>query len=122
MKGFFKTILAGIISFLGLYSCAYNYQEKEEIIVKPSPCDTTKNYVFADVSPIFNAKCKSCHEGSSPDLSDFASYQTYISGNRSKFETAIQFTGPHPMPQGGPKLPEADICTILTWIKQGTKP
>jgi cytochrome c5 len=114
----------GFVLVIALSSCAYNYQEKEkEIIIGPAPaCDTSKTYVFADVSPIFDSKCKDCHEFGSPALSDYASFKDYINTNKSKFENAVNFVGSNPMPKGGPKLPDADICKIMTWIKQGVKP
>jgi cytochrome c5 len=119
MKPFHKICLALFLA--GISSCSYHYQEEEKIAPEPPACDTTTAYVFANVQPVFDAKCKSCHDGGSPDLSDYTTYKNYISSDRSKFESAIRFTGLHPMPQGGPKLPDSDICTILNWIKQGAK-
>lgn len=123
MKRIYKFWLVSLLLVPGLFSCAYHYQEEEEKIgPEPPACDTAKVFVYADVSPIFDSKCKACHEGGDPDLSDYSAYKTYISANRAKFEAAIQFTGNHPMPKGGPKLEEADICKILSWIKKGVKP
>ncbi len=124
MKQLLRFLFA--ISMAGISSCAYNYQEEDDVTKNPPApaCDTSKTYVYADVSPIFDSKCKSCHEGGSlgPDLSDYASYNAYISSNREKFETSIQYKGDHPMPKDSPKLPDSEICTILNWIKKGTKP
>lgn len=116
--------LAGVAVLpLLFWGCAYNYQEKKQEIVVPGPvCDTSTRYAWANVEPIFQDQgCMGCHETQLPLLANKENFQVYITGNRSRFEDAINFRGTSPMPKGGSRMPDADIKKIEAWICQGMK-
>lgn len=111
-------------------SCAYNAKENLDPCAqfKSISCDTTSKYTYSgEISVLMEDNgCNACHQdnaGDSPKLDTQADLIAYVSDcqKRTKFETAIQFTGAHPMPKGGPKMADADIQKFLAWICQGAK-
>jgi hypothetical protein len=115
---FFILMLMGLVT-----GCAYNTRDGA-ILQNNNICDNTVQYKYMSVDSIFNNQsCTSCHgvAGSQPQLSDSTTIRTYVNGQKTKFIQAIRFQGDHPMPKGGPPMPEADMKKIETWICQGMK-
>lgn len=82
---------------------------------------------WADVAPIFNAKCTVCH-GTSGGLT-LTSHQEALKSRAivpgdpgaSALVSSVKWTGRIRMPQGGPKLPQEEIDLIEKWVAQGAK-
>lgn len=94
----------------------------------------------ADVKPILEANCLSCHmpgsEGAEASGLVMASYEGVMGGTRhgpvvvpGSPSTSVLYqvvSGENvdkslQMPHGGTKLPEGSIATIKAWIEQGAK-
>ena len=87
-------------------------------------CDTTHFAFSANVKPIFNTYCTSCHNTADAainggvDLSNYNSAILHI----DHVPGVIQWLPGSPqMPQGGAKLSECNIKIILKWIADGAK-
>ena len=125
MNMIFERISLTLLVTLSIGACAYNTRDETP---KPGPtgssCDTTVKYRYAQIQPILDSKsCTGCHDqgGTQPDLSDSTKVRTYINSNKDKFITAIRFEGDHPMPKGGPAMPDSLQNKIERWICQGMK-
>jgi len=115
---FFILLLLGMVA-----GCAYHTRDGA-ILQNNNICDNSVQYKYLSVESIFNNQsCTSCHGvgGSQPQLSDSTTIRTYVNGQKTKFIQSIRFQGNHPMPKGGPPMPEADMKKIETWICQGMK-
>ena len=90
----------------------------------PEICDTN-NYKFnANIAPIINSYCVSCHNANASsvykyiNLSDYAHISTVATSG--KLIGVLKKTGSYPqMPQNG-RLPDCNITQIDNWIKAGT--
>jgi len=91
-----------------------------------SACDTVNMKYTADVLPILQANCYSCHSNGNTAGSGGISLDSYdglkkyadngfLAGNITH---AAGYVG---MPYGLPKLPDCEINTILDWIKRGAQ-
>jgi len=123
MKMNFERITFLFLVTLCMGACAYNTRDEAP---QPGPgsstCDTTTKYNYARILPILeDQSCTGCHGqgGTSPDLSDSTKVRAYINSNKDKFITAIRFEGDHPMPKGGPAMPDSLQKKIELWICQG---
>jgi hypothetical protein len=102
-------------AFAGFTSC-----EKYKIL--PTPFDPAAIWSFkADIQPIFNANCITCHNGSrSPDLRDGKSYSALSKGyitapaEASRLYVHISSNSEHI-----PRTSDTEKLKILNWIKQG---
>jgi len=115
---FFILLLFGLIA-----GCAYHTRD-EAVPVNNNTCNDSIQYNYMSVDSIFNNQsCIACHGagGSSPQLSDSTTIRAYVNTQKTKFIQSIRFQGDHPMPKGGPPMPEADMKKIETWICQGMK-
>ena len=95
-----------LVAAAGFTSC-------EKFDVKPIPFDATATWHFqADVQPIFNANCITCHNGSrSPDLRDGKSYSALSKGYiTAPAETSRLYV---------PRTSDTQKLIILNWLKQG---
>ena len=73
----------------------------------------------AEVKPLINKKCISCHDlGNASAGYDFSSY-TSISANANAILGSMKQNGYQLMPIGGPALPDSTIQKIACWISQG---
>ena len=110
-------MLAGALIF-GLSGCA-----KYEIPTPPCPDgDITAKY-SADIQPIFNSNCISCHSGSqSPDLSDGWSYDELTDGGYIDTDFPCEsklyqvFSGTH-----DGRATDDEVLQILGWIQDGAQ-
>jgi len=102
---------------IGISSCEKNTYTPPTI----NPVDTV--HFTADIQPIFNANCISCHGATkAPDLREGKSYAAltnggYVTppGETSKLYTKM--TGS----DHAPRSTDADKQKVLIWINQGAK-
>ena len=85
-------------------------------------CDTTMVSFSADVQPIFNTYCITCHGSTNPNAG--VSLSTYNGilpvANSGKLLGVVSWAnGFLKMPLGGNQIPACDINTIEAWINQG---
>jgi hypothetical protein len=116
---FFILLLFGFAT-----GCAYHTRDEAVPVNNTNTCTDSVQYTYMSVEGIFNKQsCTACHGvgGSLPQLSDSTAIKTYVNAQKTKFIQAIRFQGDHPMPKGGPPMPEADMKKIETWICQGMK-
>lgn len=82
----------------------------------------------ADIIPIYNSECTSCHSsgGTAPDLTVSSAYSSSLnyvntgSPENSELYQRLAGLGAKPvMPPGGAN--QANAATVLAWIKQGAK-
>lgn len=85
-------------------------------------CDTSAYKFAADVQPIVNTWCVSCHNTSSPGGGyNFTSYSgvAVAAGNGALLGSIKHQSGFSPMPQGGSQLSSCDISKIQNWVSAG---
>jgi mono/diheme cytochrome c family protein len=96
------------------------------------PCDTTSVSYAADIAPILQQNCYSCHGNGNTGgsggilLEGYANLGTYIAngqlaGDVSAPSGASGGPGATGMPYGGPQLPSCELNKILAWIHQGVQ-
>jgi len=84
-----------------------------------------------DVLPIFKARCVSCHSGEKPQAGlDLASPDALLKGGRSgpaivageaDRSLLVEKIVSKNMPPVDPKLTEAEVQTIRSWIEKGAR-
>jgi uncharacterized membrane protein len=89
-------------------------------------CDTTNVSYSADVVPILQGNCYSCHStatnaGSGGIIFDSYSGLQHWAANGYLIGNITHAPGYVPMPYGGGKLSDCEISKIQAWIDQGTK-
>lgn len=101
-------------------SCTYSTGEI------PSPCPTATEAVSyaKDISPIFDANCRSCHGASVYQTlgggNDYSDFQGIKKQSASLLLGSVQHApGFDPMPKGGAKIAVCDIAKIKAWIEAG---
>ena len=122
-----KNKLINLISvLLGIFllgACEYASIKPEAAPPPPPPGDSTSYSL--KVQPIFNANCKTCHNGSvAPDLREGKSYQSLFDNNlvvkfnpeESELYKVLQ---PGGVMAGFGNT--NDNATIYYWIKEGAK-
>lgn len=85
-------------------------------------CDTTNLTYSADIQPILQTYCNSCHSGSAPSGNlDYSTYNGVVATvNDNTLLGSITHTyGYSPMPQGAGKLSNCNIALIQAWIHAG---
>ena len=94
---------------------------KYEIPTPPCPDGDTSAKYAADIQPIFNQKCITCHSGSQkPDLSDGWSYDELIDGGYVDTDFPCEsllyqkFSDSH-----DGRATEEEVLQILGWIQDG---
>lgn len=104
-----------------LNSCYYD--NVEELYPLPPPCDTSNITFSNDVLPIINARCTSCHSGSTPSgnvtLENYESIVT-AANNGSLLGVIRHESGWLPMPKNGAKLDNCTITKFEIWIADCT--
>ena len=98
--------------------------------VQPAPATTGAALSFSgDIQPILQQSCVKCHGGARPSaglgLTSYADLlkgaggrAVVVPGNAGSSQLAKVVTQGR-MPQGGPKLPQAQIDLITAWEDQG---
>jgi len=107
-------LIAGIV---GISSC-------EKYTFTPPKISTVDTVHFtADIQPIFNANCISCHGATkAPDLREGKSYQAltkggYITPANETCKLYTKMTGA----DHSPRSSDADKQKVLIWLNQGAK-
>jgi len=113
-----RQILAALIVIVaigGLSSCEKYSWVPEKI----NPVDSV--YFQAEIQPIFNAKCVSCHGAiKAPDLRDGFSYKALTKGDYVNLpgETSTLYTKMTGSDHA-PRSSDVDQQKVLIWINQG---
>ncbi len=124
MKKIFLPLL--ILTLTYLFSGCY-YDSNEALFGQPGivACDTTVTNFTAQIKPILQSNCYSCHSnahaagsGAGIKLEDYADVKTYATNGRL-FGTIVRPAIYSPMPKGGGKLSDCEIKIIKIWITKG---
>ena len=113
-----RQFLAAIIvitAIAGLSSCE-KYTYIPEVV---NPTDSV--HFQAEIQPIFNANCISCHGAiKAPDLRDGHSYEALTKGGYVNLpgETSKLYTK-MTSPEHSPRSTDVDKQKVLIWINQG---
>ena len=106
--------------FTGMFLTALLLSSCEKVVYPPIEAPTDVSY-SADIQPIFDAKCISCHAGSlSPDLTPEVSYEELMNGgyvdtiNPPNSLLMQQLYGSHDA-----RATETEKQSILVWIEGG---
>lgn len=114
-----KTIAVGFIGII-LGGC---YSDVESVLYPETNCSSiTTSLYSADVIPILNNYCNSCHSGSFASggirLDGYNYVKVYV--DNGKLMGSINWDGGFsPMPKDGSKLSPCNIDKIKTWIDSG---
>ena len=85
-------------------------------------CDTSNVTYSLTVSPIIQAKCKGCHQGTSPGggilLTSYADAAA-IAADGSLMGSVNHNAAYSAMPKGASKLPACDINKLRIWVNAG---
>ena len=87
-----------------------------------SSCDTSKYKFAADIQPILNNWCVSCHtSGNAGGGYDLSNYNGVNAGavNGKLMGSIKHSAGYIPMPQNSPQLSACDIAKIQNWVNAG---
>ncbi len=117
-----KPIKIVVFAFILGGTSIFTQCKKEEVDLLDC-AGVTPTYT-ANVKTILDNNCATagCHSASSRragyDLSSYAASVT--SGGNQAFLGSVQhISGYDPMPDGGAKLPEADVKTLSCWVQNG---
>ena len=107
-----KIFLIALLSSLLLGSCTF---EKSEPL--PAGCTTTIYYI-ADIKPIIDSKCVTCHT-TGASQGDFTSYAVVKAKvDNGSFKNRV-FTIKDMPPGGNPQLSEPELAKLKCWMDQG---
>lgn len=87
-------------------------------------CDTANMKFTANVKPILQSNCYSCHSNANSSasggvkLEDYADVKAHADDG-DLLGTITHSSGFPPMPQGGNKLSECNINKIRAWVERG---
>lgn len=114
-----------IVSFVATCVCWFSCQYKKEDIAYPpvAVCDTSVVKFNADVVPILQANCYSCHSNTNANsfgggikLEGYNNILPYA--QFGLLVNAITRTT-NSMPKGSPKMSDCNIGKIRTWVRNG---
>jgi uncharacterized membrane protein len=123
-----KLIISSIVLFSFLvYACS---KSSEDVINNPPPggntCDTANMKYQANIVPILQANCYTCHGTNT----NSGSMGIILEGHNNIVSRATDGTllavithasGFPPMPQAGAKLSDCNINKIRSWINHGAQ-
>ena len=108
-----KIILPILVCTFAFFSCT-----RDKITQVDSGCQTPI-FFSADVFPIMEANCISCHQqGNASGGYDLSSYSA-IASNANAVLGSMKANSFQLMPLGGPALADSTIQKIACWIEQG---
>jgi len=121
-------IAAGLL-FAGSFFSSCYYDNNEELY-GTIICDTVDMSYTADILPILENSCLTCHSATSAgvlgggnNLEGFDNLSNYIvpgDALNSTFYASVEWiSGTSFMPVGGEKLSSCDIAKIKSWINMG---
>ena len=118
-----KIILSIFIIGLIFGGCSYNWILEEEV-VDPSDPDAPDVSFSAEITPIFEAKCTTCHYTGN-QMPDLTSANAYSSLNSSRYvntsDPASSLIYTKPMGSHSQTYSTAEAALVLTWITQGAQ-
>ena len=113
-----KLIIVLSVAAVAIISCKKD--NADDVFPDPPACDTSNVTFSAVIKPIIQAKCLSCHTGTSGTGYDLSTYNGMEAvASHGQLLPAINHTGPKPMPQGQPKLDDCSIAKITKWVNDG---
>lgn len=114
--------LAAILLMLSLIITSCYYDVEEELYPFQTDCETTNMSFVADIIPILETNCYSCHNQANVFggviLENHAQVKSYVD-NSTLLGVIRHDAGFSPMPKGGNKLLDCDISKIEAWITDG---
>ena len=122
MRTNIMTKLIVLFPVLLFASCYYDNETK--LFPDVANCTAPTNPTFtANVLPLLNSRCNSCHGGTSPSggirLDSYNEVSKYVKTG-SLIGSVNQTSVYSPMPKGGGKMSACDINKIQNWIASGT--
>lgn len=113
-----------LMGFIGATSVGCYYDNEEELYPNPNACDTVAVSFSADILPVLQSQCLSCHAadiytdtGGGYNLDGHANVK--VSADDNKLYPAIAHTGDYPMPKSAAKLDDCTIAQFKAWIDNG---
>lgn len=111
-----------ILGFAVVLSGCY-YDHEEVLYPESANCTVPATSTFsANVLPLLNNRCNSCHGGSSPsagiDLTTYTEVMKYVNDG-SLMGSVNHASGYSAMPKNSGKMSSCDIGTIQKWIDSG---
>lgn len=127
-KVFFTLIALAMTCCTLIISCS---KDNEQDVTNPgngggggTTCDTVNMAYSANVQPILQTYCYSCHGNGNVSggvsLGNYASVKTQVD-NGNLIGAITHAAGYSPMPQGGAKLSDCNINKIKAWIARGAQ-
>lgn len=111
-----------LIIGLQVFMTSCYYDNEEELYPFQTDCDTIDVSYIADVVPILETNCYSCHDQANAFggviLETHAQVKSYVD-NSTLLGVIRHEAGFSPMPKGGNKLLDCDISKIEVWIAGG---
>ena len=121
-----KTMVFLSIAIIGFTACSKSNEEtlsgNSNTGGSGNSCDTVNMKFAANVFPIIQNNCFSCHGNGVANGGVSLENYNLISqraGNGSLMGAITHASGFSPMPQGRPKLAACDINKIKSWIDRG---
>jgi hypothetical protein len=118
--------ICALVTILLLPRC---YYDSEEFLFPDtgSTCDTVSVTFTQSVKPILQNNCLSCHAnsvatalGGNVRLEDYADVKLRADDGKL-VGTITHAQGFVPMPQGGPKINDCSIATVIIWVEEGAQ-
>jgi len=98
------------------------YDVEEELYPETNACDTTAVSYTADILPLIQSACYSCHNiptsFGSVTLEPYTALKEYVDNGQLSC-TINHANGCSPMPTNAPKMPDCEISLIEKWIADG---
>jgi len=120
-----KKLIAVVITVTGLGMAGCYNDNHEELYPKPSGpgCDTLNVTYNGRLKGIVDNQCATsgCHASFAPTGYDLSSYAGLkAAAVNGKLMSALNHTGPFPMPKDMPKLDPCTLAQFQAWINKGT--
>lgn len=118
-----KKIALVIVIFASVIACKTAKTPSEVKVEKSIDCSTMNVTYTADIKPIFDKYCNSCHGNGGVGGYDFTSYKNIMrAANNGELLGTIKWERGFPkMPEDADKLDKATIAKIECWINNGMK-
>ena len=110
-----------LVGFVAIFTSCY--YDSEEDLYPASGCNTTNLSYVANIQPIFERNCYSCHSAAANTanvtLEGHSNLMNHV--NSGRLLGAIRHeSGFTPVPQSASKLIACDIAKIEQWIADGS--
>jgi cytochrome c553 len=117
--------LTALLTLIGIFTaCSKTSEDQLTATIPVTTCDTVGMKYSANIVPILQANCYSCHGNGSTGGSGGISLDGYANlklwaDNGYLVGNITHASGYVAMPYGGGKLSDCDINKIIAWIHQG---